>query len=55
MGLVLAAKSARDLDRVFNEAAMALKLPEIVKSCNIESIPVVGRTIKEVQYRAEIF
>jgi len=55
MGLVFAAKSARNLDRVFNEVAMALKLPEIVKDCNIESIPVAGRSIKEVQFRAEIF
>jgi hypothetical protein len=55
MGLVFAARSPRNLDRVFNEVAMSLKLPEIVKDCNMESIHVVGRSIKEVQYRAEIF
>lgn len=55
MGLVMASRSSRNLDRVFNEIAMALKLPEIIKDCNIESIPVVGRSIKEMQYRAEIF
>ena len=55
MGLVFAARSPRNLDRVFNEVAMSLKLPEIVKDCNMESIRIVGRSIKEVQYRAEIF
>jgi len=40
---------------VFNEAAQALKLPEIIKNCNMESIAVVGRSIREVQYQAEIY
>lgn len=55
LGLVLAAKNPRYLDRVFNEAAQALRLPEILKNCNMESIAVVGRNIKEVQYNAEVF
>ena len=55
LGLVLAAKNPCYLDRVFNEAAQALKLPEIIKNCNMESIAVVGRSIREVQYQAEIY
>ena len=55
MGLVLAGRKALNVDRVFNEAAMAFKLPEIASDIAMEAIPVVGRSIKEVQYRAEIF
>ncbi len=55
LGLVLAARSARNLDRVFNEVTQAFKMPEIVKEIDIASVPLAGRTIKEVQYQAEIF
>lgn len=55
MGLVLAGKSARNVDRIFNEAAKSFKVPEAVKDIDIASIPVAGRTVREVQYQAEIF
>jgi hypothetical protein len=55
MGLVLAGRSARNVDRIFNEAAKSFRMPEIIKEIDIASIPVAGRTIKEVQYQAEIF
>lgn len=55
MGLVLASKSAVNLDRVFGQIAQSLKISEIVKDKPIADIPVVGRSIKEVQYQAEIF
>ena len=55
LGLVLAGKNSRNLDRVFNEITQSFKLPEIVKNINIEDISVVGRSVKEVQYQAEIF
>ena len=55
MGLVLAGRSARDLDRVFNEIAKSFKMPETIKGIPVENIPVVGRTILETQYHAEIF
>ena len=55
MGLVLAAKSGRNLDRVFNEAAQSFKIPEIIKDIPAAGIPVAGRSVKEVQYQAEIF
>ncbi len=55
MGLVLAGRSARNVDRVFNEAAESFKMPEIINDIEISNIPVAGRTIKEVQYQAEIF
>ncbi len=54
-GLVLASKNAANLDRVFNEITQSLKAPEIVKDIAPASIPIAGRTIKEVRYRAETF
>lgn len=54
-GLVLASKNAADLDRVFNEITQAFNLPETIKDIPIESVSIAGRSIKEVQYRAEIF
>ncbi len=55
LGLALASKSAANSDRIFNEIAQSFKLPEIIKNISLENIPLVGRTIKEVQYQAEIF
>jgi len=55
MGLVLAGRSARNVDRIFNEAAQAFKLPETIKDIAVGGIPVTGRSIKEVRYQAEIF
>jgi len=55
LGLVLTGKSARNVDRIFNEVTQAFKLPEALQNIEIAAIPVVGRTIKEVQYNAEIF
>jgi hypothetical protein len=54
-GLVLAGRSARNVDRVFNEVTGAFKLPDILKDVDMASIPLAGRTVKEVQYQAEIF
>ncbi len=54
-GLVLAGRLARNVDRVFNEVTRAFKLPEVIKDIDVASIPVAGRTIKEVQYQAEIY
>jgi hypothetical protein len=53
MGLVFAGRSSRNVDRVFNEVAKSFKVPEMIK--DVEFPAVAGRTIKEVQYQAEIF
>ena len=55
LGLALASRSAANLDRVFGEITQSFKIPEIVKDIPMENIPLAGRTIKEVQYQAEIF
>jgi len=55
LGLVLVGHSSRNVDRVFNEIAKSFKVPEIVKDIDLAVVPVAGRTIKEVQYNAEIF
>lgn len=55
LGLALASKSALNLDRIFNEIAQSFKIPEIVKDIDLASVPLAGRSIKEVQYQAEIF
>jgi hypothetical protein len=55
MGLVLAGRSSRNCDRVFNEIAKSFKIPETIKDIDVTGIPVAGRSIKEVQYQAEIF
>lgn len=55
MGLILAGRSSRNVDRVFNEIAKSFKLPETVKDVEVANVPIAGRTIKEVQYQAEIF
>lgn len=52
-GLILAGKSARNVDRVFNEIALPFKMPEIIKNFDLPTV--VGRSVKEVQYQAEIF
>jgi len=55
MGLVFAGRSSRNLDRVFNEVAKSFKIPETIKDIPVENISTSGRSIKEVQYSAEIF
>ena len=55
MGLVLAGRSSRRVDRVFNEIAQSFMIPEIIKGIDLAAVPIAGRTIKEVQYQAEIF
>lgn len=55
LGLILASRNPMNLDRVFNEITQASQLPEILKDIKIENIPIEGRSIKEVQYQAEIF
>lgn len=55
LGLALASKSPANLDRVFNEIAQSFKMPEIVKDIPAGGIPIAGRSIREVQYQAEIF
>jgi hypothetical protein len=55
MGLVLAGHSSRNVDRVFNEVSKSFKTPEMIKEIEVVDIPIAGRTIKEVQYQAEIF
>ncbi|MFA6376558.1 MAG: hypothetical protein WCX69_04135 [Candidatus Paceibacterota bacterium] len=55
MGLVLAGRSSRNIDRVFNEIAQSFKVPETIKDIPVQDIAIAGRTIKEVQYCAEIF
>lgn len=54
-GLALASKSAINLDRVFAEITQSLKIPEIIKEVDVAAIPIAGRSVKEVQYQAEIF
>ncbi|MCU0653560.1 MAG: DUF362 domain-containing protein [Candidatus Pacebacteria bacterium] len=53
MGLVLSGRSSRNVDRVFNEVAKSFKLPETIKDTVLPEV--AGRTIKEVQYQAEIY
>jgi len=55
MGLVLAGRSSRNTDRVFNEIAQSFKIPDTIKDIPVQDIAIAGRTIKEVQYCAEIF
>jgi len=55
LGLVLAGRLSRHVDRVFNEITQSFKVPDTIKDIAITDIPVAGRTVKEVQYQAEIF
>lgn len=54
-GLVMASRNPMNLDIVFNEITMAGEKPEILHDIKAEDVPVAGRNIKEVQYRAEIY
>jgi uncharacterized protein (DUF362 family) len=54
-GVVLAGRSAMNVDRVFNEITKANRLPELVKDIKVENIPLAGRSILETQYQAEFF
>ena len=53
--LVLAGRNPLNLDRVFNEAVMAVKMPEILAEINIENIPIAGRSLEEIKYQAEVY
>jgi uncharacterized protein (DUF362 family) len=50
LGIILAGKSPLNVDAVFNRITHAARMPEILSSIAIDNIPVVGRTIKEVEY-----
>lgn len=53
LGLVLASFNCLNLERIFYEIIMTKELPEILRECKIENIPVVGRKISEVQVEIE--
>ncbi len=55
LGLVLASFNPFNLDRVFAKITSREQVPEYLKRIDLESIPVVGRQIKEVQYDIEKF
>ena len=53
LNLILASFNPLNLDRIFFEITMEKNLPEILKGIKIENIPIVGRTVEEVQSDAE--
>jgi len=53
LSLTLASFNPFNLDRVFAEIAMIDNMPDHLKKIPVESIPVIGRQIKEVQYEFE--
>ena len=52
-GLVLASFNYLNLDRAFAEVAMLEELPELLKKVKIDNIPILGRQLKELRYRAK--
>ena len=52
LGVIMISFNPLNLDRVFAEISM-ISLPEYLKSTKIEEIKVLGRKIKEIQYKVE--
>lgn len=55
LGLVLVSFNPFNLERVFAEIAMLKDLPEHLKDIKVESVPIRGRQIEELQYNVEKF
>ena len=53
LGIVLASFNSFNLDRIFAEICEIKPLPEWLKKVKIESIPIIGREIEEVQLNVE--
>lgn len=54
LGLILSGKNPLNVDSVFNKITRARKMPEILNGVELDDISVVGRTIKEVEYGADL-
>jgi len=50
LGMILTSFDFLNLDRIFFEITCQEKLPRILEKIEIEKIPVLGRTIEEIQY-----
>jgi len=50
LNLVFASFDSQNLDRVFFEITKQKSLPEIIKDCKIEEIPILGRKIEETAF-----
>jgi len=55
LGLVFAGLNPFNIDRIFAKITETEHLPEYLKNIDLEKIPVVGRTIKELEYNVEEF
>lgn len=55
LGLVLISFNPFNLERVFSEIVMLKDLPEHLKDIKVESVPIRGRGIEELQYDVEKF
>ncbi len=53
LGIVLASFNSFNLDRIFAEICGIKPLPEWLKKVKIESIPIIGREIEEIQLNVE--
>lgn len=53
LNLIFASFNPLNLDRVFVEVCLSKELPELLKKVKIEDIPIIGRSIEEVQFEAE--
>ena len=51
LGIMMGSFNPFNLERVFSEICMEDSLTELVSDIKIEDIPVVGRNIKEIQYK----
>ena len=52
LGIMMTSFNPQNLDRIFAEISM-ISLPEYLKSIKIEEIEILGRKIKEIQYKVE--
>ena len=55
LGLIFAGFNPFNIDRIFAKITRTEYLPEHLKSIDLEKIPVVGRTIKELEYDVNEF
>ena len=55
LGLVLAGFNPFNIDRIFAKITGTERLPEHLRSIDLEKIPIVGREIKEVEYNVDEF
>ena len=55
LGLVLSGFNPFNIDRIFAKITRTNNLPKHLEKIDLDNIPIIGRTIKEVEYDVDEF